>query len=180
MVSTGGEGDEQPGLQQNRKPRIPVKKARIPVWKIDIKTSQRTDYLSMLSAAKAAGVDWLKMKHAIMNEDVLCDARWYTKDTDEKLCAECGLPDDNPKTNYITCDQCDDVWHFECAGVEQADIPDGDWFCKKCNPEATSEASGAGTSIKREESGDGLGSHPAGAPKFPESVHAESSAGCQY
>jgi len=176
MVSTGGGEVEQPRSPQNYKPRTPVKRPRIHVEKIDIKTSQKTHYSSLRSAAKAAGVEWLKMRHAIDNEDVLCDARWYSKDTDDKLCAECGLPDDK-MTDYITCDQCDNVWHYECAGVEQANIPDGDWFCKNCNPEAASEASGAGTSMKDEESGDGLGCHPAGAP---ESVHAESSAGFQY
>ena len=34
---------------------------------------------------------------------------------------------------------------------QQANIPDGDWFCKNCNLEAASEASGAGTSMKDEE-----------------------------
>ena len=112
--------------QQGRKPR-----PRIAVKKIDVKTNKETDYRSVNSAAKVAGVDWNRMKQAIEHEDVLCGARWYYDDADDTLCAKCGLSDDSER-NYITCDKCDRWWHFECVGVAAADLDSQVWFCEDC------------------------------------------------
>lgn len=31
------------------------------------------------------------------------------------------------------CDECDDAWHIWCLKPALKSVPDGDWFCPKCN-----------------------------------------------
>ena len=49
-------------------------------------------------------------------------------------CCSCGRQDDDC---MIGCDAegCRFQWfHYECVDLDGEQIPDGEWFCKKCHP----------------------------------------------
>lgn len=34
--------------------------------------------------------------------------------------------------DLLCCDNCPRSFHFKCLGLEEKDIPEGDWYCQKC------------------------------------------------
>lgn len=52
---------------------------------------------------------------------------------DDMPCKKCGGVD-HPDM-ILLCDKCDDGWHASCLRPALMTIPEGDWFCPKCNHE---------------------------------------------
>nr|XP_018911196.1 PREDICTED: remodeling and spacing factor 1-like [Bemisia tabaci] len=50
---------------------------------------------------------------------------------DDMPCKKCGGVD-HPDM-ILLCDKCDDGWHASCLRPALMTIPEGDWFCPKCN-----------------------------------------------
>ena len=46
------------------------------------------------------------------------------------VCAVCGLVGDDTRT--LLCDNCDKEYHMECLTPPLTAIPEGDWYCPRC------------------------------------------------
>lgn len=57
---------------------------------------------------------------------------------EESVCSICLKPSSRKGNEILFCDGCDMAVHQRCYGV--AEIPDGDWFCKKCTSEREARA----------------------------------------
>ena len=42
--------------------------------------------------------------------------------------------DDEEDAKWIGCDGCQQWWHASCLGMNDADIPDGCYYCADCAP----------------------------------------------
>jgi len=52
-------------------------------------------------------------------------------DHNTDVCGTCGRGGD-----LLCCDQCPRAFHVECLGVNEEDLPDGDWVCGGCDEDA--------------------------------------------
>ncbi|KAL0074535.1 PUA-like domain-containing protein [Phycomyces blakesleeanus] len=57
-------------------------------------------------------------------------------------CSKCKLKSGDP----LICDQCEDYWHFECAGLTKEPEED-DWYCPECINTDVDAVVGAGKSV---------------------------------
>jgi len=49
---------------------------------------------------------------------------------DPRPCEVCGDPDDGEQ--MLLCDGCDRGWHMYCLEPKLDEVPEGDWFCPRC------------------------------------------------
>lgn len=54
--------------------------------------------------------------------------------TDPGVCAVCSR--DASAGTILICDNCDDEYHMGCLDPPVFSVPEGDWFCPKCDPDA--------------------------------------------
>ena len=54
------------------------------------------------------------------------------------ICEECGGIEDG--INMLLCDGCDKGFHIYCLARPMLEVPDGDWFCKRCSDKSAQEA----------------------------------------
>ena len=50
------------------------------------------------------------------------------------VCPLCGVDfnDDEENAKWISCDGCQQWWHASCLEMNDADIPDGCYYCADC------------------------------------------------
>lgn len=65
----------------------------------------------------------------------------------------------------LLCDQCDEGYHMECLSPPLAEVPDGDWFCPKCDPESFATPKGK---KKRKKTAESPTADEVGDVKVPE------------
>ncbi|KAF8855294.1 hypothetical protein BDZ45DRAFT_655569 [Acephala macrosclerotiorum] len=61
-----------------------------------------------------------------------------SEDSDDEACAICGGLNSTKKNQIIFCDGCDFMVHQKCYDIRE--VPKGDWFCRKCQPDVNDEA----------------------------------------
>jgi len=70
--------------------------------------------------------------------EIVNDSDDNNDDEDEAICAVCWESTDSDSAIVLLCEGCEDEVHLTCAGLEA--VPDGDWFCKACQPSASAKA----------------------------------------
>ncbi|XP_003725656.2 remodeling and spacing factor 1 [Strongylocentrotus purpuratus] len=61
------------------------------------------------------------------------DSDWISEENDDTPCCKCGLY--NHPRWILLCDKCDSGFHTACLRPPLMAIPDGNWFCPKCEHE---------------------------------------------
>jgi hypothetical protein len=51
----------------------------------------------------------------------------------------------------LLCDKCDDGYHMQCLNPSISEVPDGDWFCPKCDPDSFAPPKSRKKKRKKEE-----------------------------
>lgn len=54
---------------------------------------------------------------------------------DDELCAVCKNGESDPPNEILFCDNCDRAFHQQCCSPPVAEVPEGDWLCKDCDPD---------------------------------------------
>ncbi|XP_041482370.1 remodeling and spacing factor 1-like isoform X2 [Lytechinus variegatus] len=61
------------------------------------------------------------------------DSDWISEENDDTPCCKCGLY--NHPRWILLCDKCDSGFHTACLRPPLMAIPDGNWYCPKCEHE---------------------------------------------
>ncbi|XP_076891871.1 nuA3 HAT complex component NTO1-like [Bidens hawaiensis] len=70
-------------------------------------------------------------KKHVLDKDFDQENEW--EDEDGILCCVCQSTDGDPQDPIVLCDGCDLMVHTTCYGNPLVtNVPDGDWFCAKC------------------------------------------------
>ncbi|XP_072180513.1 uncharacterized protein [Diadema setosum] len=72
-----------------------------------------------------------KKTKKISKKDI--DSDWLSEENDDTPCCKCGLY--NHPQWILLCDKCDAGYHTACLRPPLMAIPDGNWYCPKCEHE---------------------------------------------
>ncbi|XP_071497714.1 uncharacterized protein [Diadema antillarum] len=75
--------------------------------------------------------DNAKKTKKISKKDI--DSDWLSEENDDTPCCKCGLY--NHPQWILLCDKCDAGYHTACLRPPLMAIPDGNWYCPKCEHE---------------------------------------------
>lgn len=116
--------------------------------KKEIKSKKDKDSPSFSLSIKTSGEEKLSKKEKLKDEvkvhsskkptaeNKSCIVIRETIDVDESvddkvwICPDCSLPDDG--SPMIGCDDCDEWYHYKCAGILHEPGEDEQWFCPLC------------------------------------------------
>lgn len=66
-----------------------------------------------------------RQEDASMSQEIDDDGKPKAQNRDHcNLCKDGG--------DLICCDHCPRSFHLKCLGINEGDLPEGDWYCKRC------------------------------------------------
>ncbi|GAA6059089.1 hypothetical protein JCM10212_002060 [Sporobolomyces blumeae] len=64
-------------------------------------------------------------------------------------CKVCKKIENESKGDSLECEKCEAAYHLGCLDPPLSDVPDGEWFCPKCDPEKALETPSGDTRKRR-------------------------------